>query len=52
MFNVKYNTPTSIYTRLYDDMVYIKNHLFGLYKDEEQDEIVVKKHNYIPYAEG
>lgn len=52
VFNVKYNIPTSIYTRLYDDMVYIKNHLFGLYKDEEQDEIVVKKHNYISYAEG
>ncbi len=45
VFNTKYNIPTSIYNRMYDETVYIKNHLYGLYKDENGLNVV--KYNYL-----
>ena len=33
IFNIKYNIATSIYNRIYDDIVYIKNHIYGIQKD-------------------
>jgi len=46
VFNVKYNMPTSIYTREYDKMVYIKNHIYGLYKNENENLSFIK-YNYL-----
>ena len=46
VFNVKYNMPTSIYTRGYDKMVYIKNHIYGLYKNENENLSFIK-YNYL-----
>lgn len=52
VFNTKYNIATSIYTRRYDDMLYIKNHLYGLtiHKPTEEAQnyqMGIRKHNYI-----
>lgn len=33
IFNIKYNIATSIYTRRYEDIVYIKNHIYGIVDD-------------------
>lgn len=41
VFNTKYNIATSIYNRRYDNIAYIKNHLFGIYNKN------VYKFNYI-----
>ena len=41
VFNTKYNIATSIYNRKYDNIAYIKNHLFGIYNKN------VYKFNYI-----
>ena len=45
VLNTKYNIPVSIYNRSYNEMAYIKNHLFGLYKNE--DDLIITKHNYL-----
>lgn len=49
VFNVKYNLATAIYTRNYEDMLYIKNHLFGLRSYIENNEyfLNITKHNYL-----
>lgn len=41
IFNLKYNIPTSVYTRDYDDIIYIKNHIYGLKNN------LFTKYNYI-----
>lgn len=48
VFNAKYNISTSLYTRDYDKMAYIKNHMYSFKVDKSN--VVVKKHNYIDYA--
>jgi len=48
VFNTKYNIATSIYTRKYDDMLYIKNHIYGLYMDSVEDCMIATKYNYLP----
>lgn len=48
MFNAKYNISTSLYTRDYDKMAYIKNHMYSFKVDGS--DVIVKKHNYIDYA--
>lgn len=45
VFNIKYNLGTSIYTRRYSDMLYIKNHLYGL--SISNDTLSITKHNYL-----
>lgn len=45
IFNIKYNIPTSIYTRTYDDILYIKNHMYGLLVNDGKVEF--RRHNYI-----
>ena len=45
VFNTKYNVATSIYNRQYDNIAYIKNHLFGIYNKN------VYKFNYIKNQE-
>ena len=47
VFNVKYNMATSIYTRRYKAMAYIKNHTFGI--DIANRKFIIHKHNYIDY---
>ncbi len=52
VFNTKYNIATSIYTRRYNDILYIKNHIYGLTIDEDEDNeniwrLNITKHNYI-----
>lgn len=46
VFNIKYNAATSLYTRLYDRMLYIKNHIFGLHNAENY----MTRYNYLAYA--
>lgn len=48
VFNVKYNMPTSIYTRSYSDIANIKNHIYGLLAN--RDELTIKKYNYLETA--
>lgn len=49
VFNLKYNIATSIYTRKYDDIAYIKNHIYGL---QIEDKILhITKHNYLQYGD-
>lgn len=43
IFNLKYNIATSIYNRIYDDIIYIKNHMYGL----DQTECSITKYNYL-----
>lgn len=50
VLNIKYNIGTSIYTRRYDFMLYIKNHLYGLTVDNEHQTLGIKKHNYLTQA--
>lgn len=50
VLNIKYNLGTSIYTRRYDFMLYIKNHLYGLTVDNEHQTLGIKKHNYLTQA--
>lgn len=50
VLNIKYNIGTSIYTRRYDFMLYIKNHLYGLTVDNEHQKLDIKKHNYLEQA--
>ena len=45
IFNTKYNIATSIYNREYDNIAYIKNHLFGIYNKN------VYRFNYIQNQE-
>lgn len=45
IFNVKYNFATSIYNRDYSNIAYIKNHIYGLRKDNNK--LYFDKHNYI-----
>lgn len=45
VFNIKYNIATSIYTRKYDDMLYIKNHIFGLAINDLG--LHIRKYNYL-----
>lgn len=47
VLNTKYNIPVSIYNRKYDEVAYIKNHLFGLFKDVDNNQLVITKHNYL-----
>lgn len=47
VLNTKYNIPVSIYNRKYDEVAYIKNHLFGLFKDTDNNQLVITKHNYL-----
>ena len=47
VFNLKYNIATSIYTRRYDDIAYIKNHMYGLFISG--DSLQITKHNYLQY---
>ena len=47
VFNLKYNIATSIYTRRYDDIAYIKNHMYGLFIS--RDSLQITKHNYLQY---
>lgn len=50
VLNIKYNLGTSIYTRRYDFMLYIKNHLYGLTVDNTNQKLDIKKHNYLEQA--
>ena len=50
IFNTKYNIATSIYTRRYDDILYIKNHIYGLSISEGNLSIV--KYNNIDSIES
>ena len=50
VLNIKYNLGTSIYTRRYDFMLYIKNHLYGLTVDNTNQKLNIKKHNYLEQA--
>ena len=45
VFNIKYNLATSIYTRRYNRMLYINNHLYGL--SISGNTLNVVKHNYL-----
>jgi len=45
IFNTKYNIATSIYTRKYDDIINVKNHLFGLYMGDKS--FLLNKYNYL-----
>ena len=45
VFNTKYNAATSIYTREYNSIAYIKNHIYGIKIDSE--DINIEKYNYI-----
>jgi hypothetical protein len=47
VLNTKYNIPVSIYNRKYDEVVYVKNHLFGLFKDTDNNQLVITKDNYL-----
>lgn len=44
IFNIKYNLATSLYTRRYDDILYIKNHIYGLTAPDG-----IRKYNYLDY---
>ena len=45
IFNTKYNIATSVYTRKYDDIINVKNHLFGLYMGDKS--FLLNKYNYL-----
>ena len=47
IFNLKYNIATSIYNRNYDDIVYIKNHVYGL--KIQNGALQISKYNYLTY---
>lgn len=44
IFNTKFNVATSIYTRQYDDIMDIKNHIYGITND-----LIVRKYNYLKH---
>lgn len=44
VFNTKFNVATSIYTRQYDDIMDIKNHIYGITND-----LIVRKYNYLKH---
>lgn len=44
IFNVKYNFATSIYSRKYSNIAYIKNHIYGL---RPGSTLYFDKHNYL-----
>ena len=50
IFNLKFNIPTSIYNRQYDDIVYIKNHLYGITVNDGK--LTINKYNYLKETEG
>ena len=47
VFNLKYTVATSIYTRKYDAIAYIKNHIYGITNTD--DGLTFSKYNYIQY---
>lgn len=49
VFNLKYNIATSIYTRRYNNIAYIKNHIYGLFISG--DNLQITKHNYLQYED-
>jgi len=49
IFNIKYSLATSVYTRDYDDVAYIKNHIYGLKIND--DSLDITKYNYLPYTQ-
>lgn len=51
VFNTKYNMATSIYTRRYDDMLNVKNHLYTAYITDN-DDLQVNKINYLTNVEN
>ena len=50
IFNTKYNIATSLYTRDYDIIMDIKNHIFGLKVDNTNHKIHATKYNYLKDA--
>lgn len=48
VFNVKLNVATSIYDRLYEDMIMFDNVLYGIYVDHPE----VLKYNYLADVDG
>ena len=49
IFNIKYSLATSVYTRDYDDIAYIKNHIYGL--KINGNSLDITKYNYLPYTQ-
>ena len=47
VFNLKYNIATSLYNRSYDDIIYIKNHIYGA--RIQDDYLQINKYNYLSY---
>ena len=49
VFSTKYNIATSNYTRRYSDMVYIKNHIYGI-SISDTGRLNMTKYNYLNYS--
>lgn len=47
VFNLKINAATSVYTRRYEDIINVHNHLYGLYVDDQNILNGLYKYNYI-----
>lgn len=50
IFNIRLNAPVSIYTRVYDDIIDIKNHLYGIDVKEDTG-FSITKYNYLQYSD-
>lgn len=51
IFNTKYNIATSLYTRNYNDILNTKNHLYGLFIDNDKYLNIIK-YNYLTKEES
>jgi hypothetical protein len=49
IFNLKFNIATSVYTRVYEDIAYIRNHVYGLYR--KNGVLTFNKFNYLTYKD-